>query len=83
MKTLHYASYLVNGAEEVYGTAELLNGSGYLFRAEGERQATLVSYKDPALTLLGLCDLAEMQADLDTLLGGPAMIACTREEGRQ
>jgi len=74
----HYA-YL----GDVYGTAELLNGSGYLFRAEGERQATLVSYKDPKLTLLGLCDLAEMQADLDILLGGPALIACSREEGRQ
>ena len=40
----HYAYY-----GEVYGVAELLNGSGYLFRAEGERQAVLVSYKDPAL----------------------------------
>ena len=70
----HYA-YL----GEVYGTAELVNGSGYLFRAEGARQATLVSYKDPELMLLGLCDLAEMQADLDTLLGGPALIACSRQ----
>ena len=42
----------------LYGTAELLNGSGYLFRAEGERSATLVSYKDPELMLLGLVDLA-------------------------
>jgi hypothetical protein len=74
----HYA-YL----GDVYGTAELLNGTGYLFRAEGARQATLVSYKDPDLMLLGLCALAEMQADLDTLLGGPALIACSREEGRQ
>jgi hypothetical protein len=74
----HYAYY-----GELYGTAELINGSGYLFRAEGERQATLVSYKDPELTLLGLCDLAELQADLDTLLGGPALIACSRDEGVQ
>jgi hypothetical protein len=37
----HYA-YL----GDVYGTAELLNGSGYLFRAEGERKATLVSYNN-------------------------------------
>ena len=36
----HYAYY-----GDLYGTAELLCGSGYLFRAEGERQATLVSYK--------------------------------------
>jgi hypothetical protein len=74
----HYAYY-----GELYGTAELLCGSGYLFRAEGQRTATLVSYKDPELTLLGLCDLAEMQADLDTLLGGAAAIACRREEGVQ
>ena len=70
----HYA-YL----GDVYGTAELLNGSGYLFRAEGERTATLVSYRDPELMLLGLCALAEMQADLDTLLGGAALIACSRQ----
>jgi hypothetical protein len=73
----HYA-YL----GETYGTAELLNGSGYLFWADGERQATLVSYKDPELLLLGLCALAEMQEDLDTLVGGPAAIACSRDEGR-
>ena len=45
MRTVHHASYEINGTE-VYGTAELLNGSGYLFRADGERKATLVSYKD-------------------------------------
>ena len=70
----HYA-YL----GDVYGTAELLCGSGYLFRAEGVRQATLISDKDPELMLLGLVDLAEMQADLDTVLGGAAAIACRRQ----
>jgi hypothetical protein len=77
MQTVHYASYLVNG-EEVYGTAELLNGSGYLFRKDGERQATLVSYKDVDLMLYGLVD-ADAQHDVDMLVGGPAMIACSRE----
>jgi hypothetical protein len=77
MKTVRYASYLVNG-EEVFGTAELLCGSGYLFRAEGERQATLVSYKDPELMLLGLVIESEMQHDLDLALGGAAAIACGR-----
>jgi hypothetical protein len=72
----HYAYY-----GELYGTATLVNGSGYLFREEGQRQATLVSYKDPELLLLGLCDLAEMQADLDTVLGGAAAIACSRAQG--
>ena len=67
----HYAYY-----GDLYGTAELLCGSGYLFREEGQRTATLVSYKDPALTLLGLYDLADMQHDVDMLLGGYAAIAC-------
>ena len=56
----HYA-YL----GDVYGTAELLNGSGYLFRKDGERKATLVSYKDPELTLLGQVDLADAQREAD------------------
>ena len=54
----HYASYLIAGAE-VYGTAELVNGSGYLFRKEGEVKATLVSYKDADLLLYGRCDLVD------------------------
>ena len=70
----HYA-YL----GDTYGTAELLNGSGYLFRAEGERQATLVSYKDPQLLLLGRVDVADAQYEVDLLIGGPAMIACSRQ----
>jgi hypothetical protein len=44
-KIIRYASYLVND-EEIYGTAELVNGSGYAFRKDGERRATLVSYKE-------------------------------------
>jgi hypothetical protein len=69
----HYAYY-----GDLCGTAELLCGSGYLFRAEGERQATLVSYKDPELLLLGLVDLSEMQHDVDLALGGAAAVACGR-----
>jgi len=76
-KTVHYASLLVNDAE-VYGTAELLNGSGYLFRKDGERQATLVSYKDTALMLYGLCAVADAQYITDELRGGPAAICTSR-----
>jgi hypothetical protein len=79
-KTLHYASYVVNG-NEVYGTAELLNGSGYLFRKDGERTATVVSYKDVNLMLYGRCALAFDQYIDDELHGGPAKVACTRQEG--
>jgi hypothetical protein len=68
---------------DTYGTAELLCGSGYLFRAEGERTATLVSHKDAGLMLLGLVDMSQMQAESDLALGGYAAVACGREEGRQ
>jgi hypothetical protein len=69
----HYAYY-----GDLYGTAELLNGSGYLFREDGQRQATVVSYKDPELCLLGLCDVADGQYEVDMLVGGYAAIACGR-----
>ena len=70
----HYAYY-----GDLYGTAELVCGSGYLFRTDGERQATLVSYKDPELTLLGRCDIADMQHDIDLAVGGAAAICSTRQ----
>ena len=73
----HYA-YL----GDVYGTAELLNGSGYLFRQDGERKATLVSYKDPELTLLGRCDLADAQRAADNAAGGLAALVCSYGKGR-
>lgn len=67
----HYA-YL----GELYGTAELLNGSGYLFRQHGQRTATLVSYRDPNLMLLGRCDLADAQHEADEQAGGLAALVC-------
>jgi|RhiMetdeSRZDD1v2_1073273.scaffolds.fasta_scaffold570988_2 hypothetical protein len=73
----HYAYY-----GEVYGTAELLNGSGYLFRADGERKATLVSYKDPELVLLGRCDLADAQRATDNAAGRLAALVCGYGKGR-
>jgi hypothetical protein len=62
----HYATY-----GDHVGTAELVNGSGYLFRKDGERRATLVSYKDPELMLLGVKDIADRQHAVD-LAGGVA-----------
>jgi len=70
----HYA-YL----GDVYGTAELLPGTGYLFRAEGQRHATLVSYKDPELMLLGLVEVADGQYEVDMLVGRAALV-CGREQ---
>ena len=73
----HYAIY-----RDTNGTAELLNGSGYLFRQEGQRKATVVSYKNPELVMLGRCDLADTQYIADLAAGGAAAIACSRDEGR-
>jgi hypothetical protein len=81
MKTVRYASLMVKG-EEVYGTAALVNGTGYAFRKDGERRATLVSYRDPNLMLFGVCALADAQYLDDELQGGPAAVACGREMGR-
>jgi len=75
-KIVHYAYY-----GDFYGTAELLNGSGYLFRAEGERHATLVSSQDPDLLLLGLVEVADAQQEIDMLVGGYAAVACSRAMG--
>jgi hypothetical protein len=73
----HYAYY-----GDVYGQAELLNGSGYLFRAEGERKATLVSYKDPELVLLGRCDIADAKRAEEGAAGGLAAHVCGYGKGR-
>jgi hypothetical protein len=73
----HYACY-----GELSGTAELLNGSGYLFRTDGERKAHLVSYKDPELLLLGRCDLADAQRADDDAAGGLAALVCGYGKGR-
>jgi hypothetical protein len=75
MRIVHYASYESNG-QEVYGTAELLNDSGYLFHREGERQATLVSYHDHRLMLYGLKPLADAQWADDTSKGDLAALVC-------
>ena len=50
----------------------------YLFREEGQRTATLVSYKDLGFMLLGLVDVADMQSDIDLAVGGAAA-ACSRK----
>jgi hypothetical protein len=78
MKTVRYASLTVKG-EEVYGTAELINGTGYAFRKDGERKAVLVSYKDINLMLYGLVDVADGQYEVDMLVGRAAVV-CGREQ---
>ena len=77
-KIIHYASLLIQG-EDVFGTAELLNGSGYLFRQDGEKQATVISYKDSRLMLYGLCVEADAQYIDDELHGGPVGVCTSRK----
>jgi hypothetical protein len=67
---------------DVYGTAELLNCSGYLFRKDGARKAILVSYTDPELVLLGRVDLADAQRAADDAAGGLAALVCGYGKGR-
>jgi len=50
---------------DVEGTAELLTGSGYLFRPEGSRKAVLVDYRNVELALHGRKDLADAQRAAD------------------
>jgi hypothetical protein len=76
-KIIHYASLTVNH-EELYGTAELVNGTGYAFRKDGERKAVLVSYKDVNLMLYGLVALADAQYLDDELRGGPVGVCLSR-----
>jgi hypothetical protein len=70
------------GTEEVYGVATLIAG-GYTFRPDDSRAVRLVSYRDVNLMLYGRCDLADAQYIDDELRGGPAGVACSRDEGRQ
>jgi len=69
----HYASLMVNDVE-VFGVATLVNGTGYLFVADGERKATLINYKDPNLMLFGRCDIADAQWTTDTSTGDLARL---------
>jgi hypothetical protein len=68
------------GADEVFGTAELLCGSGYIFRKDGERKATLVSYKDANLMLYGLVSLADGQYVDDEIRGGAVGVCLSRRQ---
>lgn len=79
-KTVHYASLTVNN-EEVYGTAELINETGYAFRQDGERKAVLVSYTDVNLMLYGLCDVADAQYVDDEIRGGLSVWRVTEKRG--
>jgi hypothetical protein len=73
MKTVHYASLLVND-EEVHGTAELVIG-GYIFRSDDNpRRAVAVDYRNVDLLLFGLKPMADAQWSKDTSTGDLARL---------
>ena len=59
-RTVHYASYVVNGIE-VFGTAESVWDVGYLFREDGQTTVRRVLTHDANLMLYGQCDIADAQ----------------------
>ena len=75
-KSVHYASYLIDG-QEVSGTAERTNG-GYVFRPATGQKAVLVDYRNVDLSLFGVVSRADQQWVTDMAHGGYAAIACTR-----
>jgi hypothetical protein len=72
-KIIHYAS-LMQGSEEVYGTAELVVGS-YLFRSDANpRKAVVIDYRNADLMLFGLKPLADAQWSADCSHGDLAAL---------
>ena len=59
---------------DLHGIAERLNGSGYLFRPEGHRDAVLVSHTDINLMLLGHVATADAQMAAD----GDRLVRCSQ-----
>ena len=56
---------------------------GYTFRPETTLGTRLVSTTDPALVLLGRCDLADAARAADEATGGLAARVCGTETGRR
>jgi hypothetical protein len=70
---------LTVGTMEIEGTAQLVNGTGYLFRKDGERRAILVAWNDPNLLLFGLVEAVAAQRAADDAAGGLAALVCHPE----
>jgi len=69
---------------DVEGMATLVNGTGYLFRATGERTQRLVTYSDPELVLHGRVEEAPVDAEpLWLKLSNPAYYNGTDRRGSQ
>jgi len=72
-KVIHYAS-LMQGTDDVFGTAELVVG-GYTFRADANpRKAIAIDYRNADLMLYGVKPLADAQWADDTSTGDLARL---------
>ena len=72
-----YATY-----GDLCGIATRVAG-GYTFRPETTQGTRLVSATDPALVLLGRCDLADASRAADEAAGGLAARVCDSETRRR
>ena len=64
------------------GIATRVDG-GYLFRPDTTQATRVVSISDPALVLLGRCDLADAARAADEAAGGLAARICGSQTGRR
>lgn len=67
---------------DLYGIASRVAG-GYTFRPDATQATRLVSISDPALVLLGRCDLADASRAADEAAGGLAARVCGYQTGRR
>jgi hypothetical protein len=72
----YYATY-----GDLCGIATRVAG-GYTFRPDTTQTTRLISATDPALVLLGRCDLADAARAVDEAAGGLAARICGHDTGR-
>ena len=89
MATIHdITAYRQAPALRFYATYGDLSGiatrvaGGYTFRPDTTQTTRLVSATDPALVLLGRCDLADAARAADEAAGGLAARICGHDTGR-
>ena len=88
MPTIHDMTTYRKAALRYYATYGGLSGiatrvaGGYTFRPDTTQAPRRVSATDPALVLLGRCDLADASRAADEAAGGLAARICGAETGR-
>lgn len=62
---IHYAVYTCPNGAVIYGTAEVLVGYGYLFRADDDSWFEAMKPGNPNLEVCGLKEMADEQLAID------------------